>query len=115
MLSFEDEFATALPRRRPPTLPEAGRARSPGILAHAMTTAHPNPVRGPDGAAEKTAGFGWPSGAVGGSSLRPHPPAAPTSASAPSARYRCALIVPLCSKTKEEASGGAVDTGVKLG
>jgi hypothetical protein len=38
MLSFEDEFATALPPPpgRPPALPEASRVRFPGILAQAM-------------------------------------------------------------------------------
>ena len=41
MLSFEDEYATALPPRRAASFPDGGRTRSPGILAQAMTSSNP--------------------------------------------------------------------------
>src|SRR6185295_5160425 len=55
MLSFEDEFATALPSRRVP-LSDGGRDRSPGILAQAIgspsrsteRSTEPSPMRSAD-------------------------------------------------------------------
>ena len=59
MLSFEEEFATALPPRRPP-LSDGGGVRSPGILAQAMTSSNSErdrggPAHAPDSAAARKA------------------------------------------------------------